>query len=490
MSRTQRLFALAGILLLATFFRFYQQRSLPPGLYPDEAMNGNNMVEVAETGQWKPFYPENNGREGLYIDTLVLMYRVWPVETPWFERLPAEVAGVLTVAGVYCLMSELLGPGVGLLAAFLTATGLWPITISRLGFRANFCVLLLVWAVFLLVKGLRAHHRAWLWMAGAGVLYGLAYYTYIPIRLTPVLLLVFVPFFWRRAGFWKSAAVFVVVTLIVVAPLARYFVQHPEDFVGRAAQISVTSSDAPVKYFVRGLLSELAMLNYHGDRNWRHNIGKAPELFLPVGLLFWAGFIAAVRRLWAWWRHGEGEGLPAALLLVWFFVGMVPAAAAMEVPSALRSVLMIPPVMALAAFGGVLVVQRVGTSWGRRWTAAVVAVFCIVVCVHSYIGYFRIWAHSPQVQPAFNAQDVPVAAAINALPRAVPKYVVIREVPGLGFWTRGLPVTAATVEFLTHSFTDKDRAERNIHYLPHGDRSTIPAGTPEGQVFTIGGVPQ
>jgi hypothetical protein len=161
-----------------------------------------------------------------------------------------------------------------------------------------------------------------------------------------------------------------------------------------------------------------------------------------------------------------------ALLLAWFFVGMVPAAAAMEVPSALRSVLMIPPVMALAALGGVLLIQRARPGWGRRWTAAVVAVFCIAVCAHSYIGYFRVWAHSPQVQAAFNAQDVPVAEAINA------------------FWTRGLPVTASTVEFLTHSFTDQDRAERNIHYLPHGDRSAIPAGTPDRQVFMIGEVPQ
>ena len=54
------------ILLIAVFFRVWQLSSIPPGLYPDEAINGNEAI----TNPGKLFYPENNGREGLFINVI------------------------------------------------------------------------------------------------------------------------------------------------------------------------------------------------------------------------------------------------------------------------------------------------------------------------------------------------------------------------------------------------------------------------------------
>ena len=52
---------LIGIVVaLAAFFRLYDLKNVPPGLYPDEAMNGNNALETVVTGDYKIFYPENN----------------------------------------------------------------------------------------------------------------------------------------------------------------------------------------------------------------------------------------------------------------------------------------------------------------------------------------------------------------------------------------------------------------------------------------------
>ena len=41
---------------------------MPHGIHPDEVMNGSNALEVIETGRPRIFYPENNGREGLFIN--------------------------------------------------------------------------------------------------------------------------------------------------------------------------------------------------------------------------------------------------------------------------------------------------------------------------------------------------------------------------------------------------------------------------------------
>ena len=65
------------IVVVAAFFRLYDIRSIPPGLYPDEAMDGNNALEVIQTGHFQVFYVEDNGREGLYVNTLVFFIKAF-----------------------------------------------------------------------------------------------------------------------------------------------------------------------------------------------------------------------------------------------------------------------------------------------------------------------------------------------------------------------------------------------------------------------------
>ena len=68
----KNIFLIMAILIIASFFRFYNLSTMPPGLYPDEAMNGNNALQALRTappaGGFKVFYPENAGREGLFIN--------------------------------------------------------------------------------------------------------------------------------------------------------------------------------------------------------------------------------------------------------------------------------------------------------------------------------------------------------------------------------------------------------------------------------------
>src|SRR5580704_15389451 len=134
MSKRTRIWLLVGILIIATFLRFYHLTTTPPGLYPDEAIDGNNAAEVAQTGHFQVFYPDDNGREGLYVNIIAVILKFFPIHEPWIIRLPAAVAGVLTVWGLYLLCAEIFSAEVGLLAAFLLATSFWHINFSRIGF--------------------------------------------------------------------------------------------------------------------------------------------------------------------------------------------------------------------------------------------------------------------------------------------------------------------------------------------------------------------
>lgn len=499
MGKSTRIWLLAGILIIATFLRFYHFTSTPPGLYPDEAMDGNNASEVAQTGHFQVFYPEDNGREGLYVNTIAVFLKIWPIYEPWVIRLPAAVSGVLTVIGIYLLVAELFGYEIGLLAAFLLATSFWHINFSRIGFRAIMAPLLLTWTLYLFLKAIRekvsSASKAWLTAAAAGIIYGLGFYTYIAYRITPLLFLLFVPFFRKYDGFWKRALVFILAIFIIATPIGYYFVRHPADFFGRTSEIAVTNSGNPAGHFVTNLSKTLLMFIVHGDDNWRHNISGAPELFWPVGILFILGFFATLYVLGKRWREktlkddhlGVGflhslSSFGLAATLFWFILAAIPAAASDEgIPHALRSILMLPPALIFAAIAGVWIYGIIKKN-NKKIALLVAALFILSVTAVAYTDYFIVWAGNPNVPGAFNENYVEIGRAINALPLNTPKYVVVNTG---GVLARGVPVPAETTMFITNSFTVQGQAERNIRYLLPDQIGQIPINTPSSSIFYL-----
>src|ERR1019366_9110062 len=257
MTRNRRLLLLFGVLAIASFLRFYHLTTTPPVLSIDEAMDGVNAQNVVQTGQFKVYYPEDNGREGLYVNILALAFRyhLLPDTAPWSVRMPAAVIGVLTVLGVYLLVTELFTESIALLSAFLLATSFWHINFSRIGFRAILAPFCLSWAMYFLLRAFRGNSprngslpgaegtaKYFLYAMAGGVFCGLGFYTYIAFRITPLLLPVPIVFFRKEPAVWKCAALFLTVTFLVALPIGWYYLHHPAGFLGRTAQVSVTRS--------------------------------------------------------------------------------------------------------------------------------------------------------------------------------------------------------------------------------------------------------
>lgn len=514
---------LIGVFIIATFFRFYHLTSTPPGLYMDEAMDGVNAQNVAETGQFKVYYPEDNGREGLYVNILALAFRwhILPNNQPWSVRFPAAVAGTLTVLGVYLLVSELFkkdnepqatgdekngGPkpssqlatrySFALLSAFFLATSFWHVNFSRIGFRAILAPFCLVWASWFLFKAFRARRTGtavWLTIIGS-VIFAAGFYTYIAYRVMPLILLFFIPFFRKHPGFWKRVVVFIVAAIIISAPIGWYYLKHPADFFGRTSQISVTSSGSPIAAIAENTLKTALMFNWRGDGNWRHNLAGAPELFWPVGILFLIGFVIAIRKS-VKRKASEDPNLPDSssdsrlpylFLLAWFVLGALPEILSNDgIPHALRSLLMVVPAVALAALGGVWIYNLLARKLTRRWTVMLIILFLAVVLGGGYQEYFKAWAQNPNVPGSFNADYVAIGERINALPSSTPKYVVLYAGGVIDY---GLPMPVEPVLYVTHSFVPDAVAQKfvnNIHYLSPNETSQIPPGTPSDTIFAI-----
>lgn len=449
------------ILALAAFLRFFELTTIPPPLHFDEAMNGNDAMENLETGHIDVFYPQNGGREGLYINIeTALIYLFGP--EPWLLRLPAAFFGVLTVWGLYLLAAELFDVPIGLLACFFIATSFWHVLFSRLGLRAIGAPLFAVWALYFLLDAMRrarGERPATARLILAAFLCGVGFYTYIAYRVTPALvLLVFIRWFLEsRREALRSFAVFTLTALVTVTPLAFYFVRHPDTLLHRTAEISIFNKPQPFAELLLNIRKTVLMIFTRGDFDWRYNISFRPTVFWPVAILFAAGLILAIVAIFR--RNGW---FPYTLLLVWLALGAVPAVLSSEnMPSAIRSILMIPPIFTLAAIAAWRAYEWLALRAPRQAMLAASAALLVALSFECYHSYFDVWAKDPNVPITFDAASVDIVNRINALPKTAPKYVV----PVMPGDTNGMPAPAQTVMFLTQSYTAKQREETNIHYI-------------------------
>jgi hypothetical protein len=434
-------------------------------------MNGNLARAAAETGQFRVFYPENNGNEGLYINVMALFIELFG-STRFALRLASAAFGTVTVWGLALLGGELFSPPVGLLGAFLAATSFWHLNFSRIATHGISAPCLLVWALWLLLVALRRRRDARPWqgiMLLAGLVYGLGFYTYLAYRITPLLMAgVWLHAYRResRVQFGRALGLFLGAAIVAATPLAIHFMLAPADLTGRVEQVSLFQSPHPPRELMSNLVKTAGMFFVAGDANWRHNYNQSPELFWPVAVLFLIGCLIAVLR----WRRTRG--LAEALALGWLVVAAIPEVVSTEgIPHAFRAILMIPPVFFLAAVAAVQVHRWLREAAPEWICVAVSAVFLAVVSVQPVHTYFGLWAHDPHLAAAFDASMTRAADYINTLPKAKPK-LMAAESRDL---EHGIPLFAQPVAFLTDSFTPAEQQRANIRYVNPGN-FPMPAG--------------
>jgi len=472
---------LIGILIIASCFLLWQLQIIPPGLYPDEAINANQAA--LEPG--KIFYPENNGREGFYINLISLSFKLFGISI-FSARLVSALIGILTVLGIYLLAKQLFDKArvIPLLAAFFLAVCFWHVNFSRILFRAILVPFLLIYGFYFLFRGFKKNllgqkskgQKKWLDFVLSGIFMGLGFHTYIAFRLSvlilfPVLLAWF--FLYRQENktkrFLQFTACSLFVTFLVGLPIAFYFLKNPVDFFGRSGGVSIFSQDQWLVSFAESLVSHLGMFNFSGDNNWRHNIAGQPILFWPVGILFIIGLIYS---FWEIKQSAKAKNWQLALsqsfLILWFSVMLLPGVLTYEaVPHSLRVIGAIPPVFILSALGGYLVFRQIRQRAQielEPLTFAFVGM-CLSVLIASFVLaqyslYFEIWGLNKETAGAFSKNLVEAGNYLNSLPLGVKKYVVVNQ-PGV--LVDNVPMPAQTIMFIE---TIKHGRPNSIYILP------------------------
>ncbi len=459
---------LAGIVLAAASLRLASLADLPPGLYPDEATEGNDALAALE-GRWDWFYPGNNGREGLYANLQSIALAVAGVREPWVLRLVSALAGILTVPGMYLLGRELWGRRAGLIAAALLAGSFWHVVFSRVGFRAILAPLVLVFALWALLAGVRRVREGangWPLAALGGFLAGVGLHTYIAFRAAGlafaaigIALIACARDARRRVA--AALALAGVCAAIAAAPLAHYFATHPGSFGERADQVAAWETERPAREIARNVALMAGMLAWNGDRNWRHNDSGAPAVALPVLACTLVG--AALL-----WRRKHDAAIVGALLVA----GALPAVLSNEgMPHALRGILLVVPVMLLSAFA----LDRAARRWPRAGIALAVLV-CGGALASTAVRY-PAYAAKPEVRDEFTTSYLEAGRALLQRDRARDAYVIV---PDGDVRIGGMPVAAQTVMFVTGTATREAQQRERVFYATSTDG--VP---PDAQVYDL-----
>ena len=374
----------------------------------------------------------------------------------------------------------------------MLAMSFWHILFSRIGFRAIMAPLLLVFALYFFWRGLR-DGRLYNY-ALSGMFWGLGFYTYISFRIMPVVLLFTFITYWYyiykkfdkkkyiyvRNIVGKGIIMTIAVGLIVALPIIHHFWVYPEDFLSRTGQLSIFSSPNISSGLGLNIVKTLGMFTFSGDSNWRHNFSGTAQLLWPIGILFIIGFFRAIYKLVKTYIKKKYLATAQVMLLLWFFIGLLPVVISNEsIPHSLRAIIVIPVIYIFAGEGlwwmynktkNYYMFKRLGIpSLNKKKYAkdsmvmtAVMIVFLIVCGIFQYDKYFNKWARNPNVPAYFNENYVEIGRTLNEMPVTIKKYVIVNS---WGILVNGIPMPAQTVMFITDTFTPEKQKVKNIFYL-------------------------
>ena len=430
------LLALAAIVALGAVFRFVDLADAPVGGHGDVAWVGVNALDWLDRGV-RPFYVRE-----LYSPEFLVVYAVGVL-----IELTGEVSFLpsrLMTAGSGLLLIALLFPATwwlldgwpdalrrraSLLAALSAAVSLHASYLSRLGMESP---------PFMAAAALLVWLTAWAWRRGgwgrwalAGAALALAQYIYLPARLLPVVLALWIAHAaWAERDRLRAARrgwlVMAGVAFILTLPALILFVATPEAFTSRADAGTAATGGWIWKYdtsaeggliavLVKKIGLTLAAIGVHWD-------GPYTAMNQPMlAPLFFVGFAVSVGALVRW---------PRRIAFAWPFLAIpvllitdLISGAVVEI-HALHQMGVLPFVFILSGIGLAILwdalAARLANASGRRALAAGLLAAAILPSAIGFARYLDEFIPAQYADPETGWRreqiDVDLSRAILAQP--------------------------------------------------------------------------
>ena len=428
------------IVVLGLFLRSYHIDTLPPGIFPDEAMNGEDAYKAADSGNYELFYPANEGREGLFINLIALCFKFFGISILTL-KLPSIIFSTLTIFGVYLLTKELFKKErMAIVAAFMVTVSYWSINFGRISFRANMLPFVLTFSFYFLFRGIRT--KKWWDFALSGLIFGIGAHTYIAWRIAPLILFfMLAAFMLSRKNFlkeyWKNILIFTFTFTLIVIPMIYTLYANPKFIHAPVDDISVFSPEINQGHLGSLILKNfsLSLIKYNlvGDQNWRHNYPPYPILDPFSGIAFAFGLIFVCLKiphllyLRIFKKVREIKLEIYTFLLTWFFIMLSPEFLSAEGnPHALRAIGTLPVVFIFGAitFEYFFSIAKKFQYFSRKAIYAMLILTFVFIGAFNIIKYFYFLPRIPKAAEEFDKNLTDISRFIKTLPASEEKFIV------------------------------------------------------------------
>jgi 4-amino-4-deoxy-L-arabinose transferase-like glycosyltransferase len=472
-----------ALTLLALILRAAALDIVPYTLGGDEAWHGLLARQVLAGELRNPFTMG-------YMSMPTLFY--WPLSwSLWLAgddivglRLPAALAGAVTVPVLYLFARDLWGRRTALLSSLFLVAYDYHIHYSRLGANNVWDPLFVVLTLWALDRGLvklqeregeggqksggsqergSVSSSAYRPFILAGMVMGLSVYFYTGTRLLPLLVGTYVAFVWLKArlqregqlrGLGVHLVLLLLAFLVVGGPMLSYAQAHPDEWNARINQVGIIQSGwlerepqmtgkSTTQILGEQFLRSAGAFHIYPDRTAWYGADR------PL-LGYLAGAFAVLGMAWAiaHWRDRC-----YFLVLLWFWAVIVTGGMLTESPpSSQRLVLAIPVVALLVAFGLEQSVRLVRRLLGvdRKWENLALALLVAIVSVSSIRFYFVEFTPSRRYGSENGETATMIARHLSTLDRGYRVYFF--GAPRI-YWSFG------TIPFLAPQVEGKDVVE-------------------------------
>jgi hypothetical protein len=320
-------------------------------------------------------------------------------------RLLSVTFGSLGVVFTYLLALELFKRRVALLSGILTAFLFIHILYSRQAIGVIEVVALAPLAFYFFIRGIREGGAANWILAGAATGFGLFFYN--PAKFVPIILALFMLLYIlfekeKKKAVMKLVPGFLLTALtafIMYYPILVYAINNPDTFFGRIAYTAGFKNITSATIFSQTLVSQILLT---AQIFFYNNFDNSGVFSMPGGKPIINGlntflFILGMTGIVFQWKKRNN-----LLLLIWFFVGLIPGVFSWYyLGGGLRPILAIPAMIIIMALGMEFVASSLEKAAGRYMkivAPVLISVVLLFVCYKNTYDFFTGYLNDPLVK--------------------------------------------------------------------------------------------
>lgn len=413
-------FLFVSIAILASFLRFYNLGVNPPSLTWDEAAWGYNAYSLGvdgkdEFGRFLPLnYLESFGdfKPPMYAYLDILPIKFFGLNE-FATRFPAALFGVLTVITTFFLVKRIFYNAknkekYALFSSLFLAISPWHILLSRAAFEANVASFFIVFGIYCFLKSVQ--DKKWFIVLSA-IFFVFSTYTFNSARVVSPILVgtLSIIFFKKLLLMKKQVAIALLLGIMLMLPSIKFLLSPQASL--RFKEVNIFSDSSVVATsnqevandnfawwsriihnrrvgygleFARHYFDNInpAFLFIRGDGNPKFSIQTIGQMYWWDIPFFIGGILFLIRKKEGYWY----------VIPMWLILSIIPAATARETPHALRIENSLPTFQMLAAYGCVVVLDKI-----RKFRRLILPIIFFALFLNFSYFYHDYFAHYARV---------------------------------------------------------------------------------------------